>query len=112
MSTGNRDYANAANGERALAHRLRSHGFDVIRTAGSRGPFDLLATKAGQSYAIEVKRDRHRIPPVAWHTLWVLCQRHHWTPCLADGEGVWQLVGDKPARAPIDDWLMPITLVT
>lgn len=48
-------YAKGANFERALAHALRSRGIWVVRSAGSKGPADLVAWCGGRKALIQCK---------------------------------------------------------
>ena len=48
-------YRSGADFERATRHHLESDGYDVIRSAGSKGKVDLLAFKPGQILAIQCK---------------------------------------------------------
>lgn len=48
-------YAKGANFERALARALRSRGIWVIRSAGSKGPADLIAWCGGRKALIQCK---------------------------------------------------------
>lgn len=96
------DYARGAERERRVAGRLRARGWDVIRSAGSKGPIDLLAYRRGEVLAVSVKADRHAHTHAELHTLWVLCDNMGWTPILADHDGYWQLTADHHTRDRLD----------
>lgn len=48
-------YRSGADLERATRHALEADGYDVIRSAGSKGKVDLLAFKPGQILAVQCK---------------------------------------------------------
>lgn len=48
--------------ERAVRAHLRDNGYDVVRSAGSKSPIDLVAIKPGQVVLIQCKLDGRTSP--------------------------------------------------
>jgi len=53
----NQRYIKGRNFENYVADKLRKAGYYVIRSAGSKGVFDLIAIKNGVPYGIQCKYD-------------------------------------------------------
>jgi Holliday junction resolvase len=103
--------------EHRTRNRFIAHGWIVIRAAGSKGPFDLLAAKHRQRVIISCKRNRQAVGPTEWHALWNAAQIVDATPLIADMSGprnalrLWQLVGDRNPHTRIDTYLEPWHLI-
>jgi Holliday junction resolvase len=54
---GSQYYARGANMERAFVKWLRAKGWVAVRSAGSRGSFDVLAAQRGRVILAQLKRD-------------------------------------------------------
>ena len=50
-------YRRGADFERTVKHLLEDHGYDCIRSAGSRSPVDVIAFKPGQVVMVQAKLD-------------------------------------------------------
>ena len=85
---------------------LRSEGYEVIRSAGSKSKVDLMALKLGQLLLVQCKRDG-TIGPTEWNRLVELAGWVGAIPILAvngpRGYGVdyWRLTGPKQRGKPM-----------
>ncbi|MGW5314518.1 restriction endonuclease [Nocardia thailandica] len=55
-------YRRGADFERTVKHLLQDHGYECIRSAGSRSPVDVIAFKPGQTVMVQAKRDGRCAP--------------------------------------------------
>lgn len=95
--------------ERRVAARLVEQGWVVVRAAGSRGACDLIAMRHGSTpLLVQCKLDRHALDVPEWHALWALSVRTGSRPLVADRQGLWLVIGDRPAYGRIDQWLTAI----
>lgn len=100
--------------ERDAARVLTAVGWDVVRSAGSHGPLDLMAHRVGVTLYIQAKRGGLRdIKIEAWNDLLERAMRQGAIPLLAvAGQRVtdvvfWRLIGPRETRkrAPWELWL-------
>lgn len=66
---GRNHYRRGADFERATRTDLRSHGYHVIRSAGSKTKVDLMAIKPGELLLIQCKLPHSALPASEWNTL-------------------------------------------
>lgn len=90
--------------ENRLRDRLVSDGWVIARSAGSRGPFDIAAMRAGVVLLIQVKRSGH-LPPEGWNLLIDTAATAGAIPVMAENPypgcwRVWRLTGPKSGRGP------------
>jgi len=84
MSGGKGPYRKGARAEYIVRDRLREAGWLVVRSYGSRGPFDLLGVHAGDDPAlVQVKSHGAHMGPVARQALLDLALTLDATPVLA-----------------------------
>jgi Holliday junction resolvase len=108
-------YRRGADLERGVAARLVDSGWWVIRAAGSKGPVDLLALKAGRPpRLIQCKTDRRTMRPQEWALLWQLGQHIGGNCYIADRSGparaprLYLVLGDRPRGGFMDNYLEPM----
>lgn len=109
-------YVLGARLERQVADLLRTRRWLVARSAGSHGPFDLIALHDGQPpRLIQCKLHRHDVRQEEWARLWHVATTYGATPMLADRSGprgyprLYLITGSRPHRAPCDEYLLPMT---
>ena len=73
--------------EYQVAQLLQREGWQVMRTAGSHGPFDLIALRGGEALGVQVKAVQR---PVGMGTLWERLQgAYPWPLALRPALAVW-----------------------
>jgi Holliday junction resolvase len=73
--------------ERRVADQLRTDGYQVWQTRGSKSPADILAAKTGQLLLVQVKSGEHGMSGTDWNLLLELANRAGATPILATRTG-------------------------
>jgi Holliday junction resolvase len=68
------NYQRGSDFERRVGKDLAANGYEVFRSAGSRGKADLVAIKAGQILLVQCKRNG-KIPREEWNDLLGLADR-------------------------------------
>lgn len=89
-------------GEAAAAEHLARHGFDLVyQSRGSRGAFDLLATRGATQLAVQVKRSPMplRFGAAEWRRMEADSTRFGWRWAVASVEGTGRVVLLDPSRA-------------
>lgn len=76
------NYRRGAEFERAVAKDLEKYGFVTVRSAGSHKPADVVAMKAGETLAIQCKRDGV-LRPDEWNKFYCWAAVAGATPILA-----------------------------
>ena len=99
------NYANGATFERRIAELLRAAGFEVIRSAGSHSPADLVALKPGLVVLVQCKGGRAGLPLPEHNRLWAVASVLGAVPVLVTRDHVgrvsWQrLTGAAESRQP------------
>lgn len=113
------NYAKGAEYERKLSKELQQAGYEVVRSAASRGShaIDLVAIGKHQTRLIQVKSTKKRIVSTAavankyrkeitalqniqclssvWKYLYLWTHRKGWRLYLIDGDGIHQMEDDK-----------------
>jgi hypothetical protein len=90
-------------GELAVAQRLAQLGFEFLyQSRGSRGPFDLLASRAARMLAVQVKRRPLplRFSRAEWQRMQAEAKRYRWKWVIAQVErsGAVRLLDPRRAR--------------
>lgn len=88
--------------ELAVAERLAQLGFELVyQSRGSRGPFDLLATRGARQLALQVKRSPLplRFAKAAWQRMEAEGRRYGWQWVVAQVERSGKVNLLDPARA-------------
>jgi len=89
-------YRQGRDREYTVRDDLTANGYGtVLRTAGSRGPVDLIAIKPGQLLLVQVKRSGI-LPPAAWNALVDLAAM-----C---GPAAVPVMAERPLRMPLRYW--------
>jgi Holliday junction resolvase len=104
--------------EYRIRDRLREQGYDVLRTAGSHSPVDLVAIKPGQLLFIQCKRGG-TMPPASWNALYDLAECVGAVPVMAENPRpgttrYWRLLGRKDGsgrRQPMEPFVMDEVIV-
>jgi Holliday junction resolvase len=82
----NARYRKGAELERKIMASLKEKGYHVVRSAGSKGPFDLIALgKPGEVLVIQVKAGRGKMTRAERMELVDLATDHGATPVLYEG---------------------------
>jgi len=76
------NYKRGYNFEKRVQKALEDKGYFVVRSAGSKGPVDLVAIDDGQVYLIQCKRQGH-MPPQEWNNLFLISSKLRAMPLLA-----------------------------
>lgn len=63
------NYQRGVRFERAVREDLRSHGYHVIRSAGSKTKVDLMAIKPGELLLVQCKLPGSQLPSSEWNEL-------------------------------------------
>jgi Holliday junction resolvase-like predicted endonuclease len=112
-------YRSGAVAERIVRDVLTRQGYIVVRSAGSRGPFDLVAINANEVKLIQVKRTAMGrvdgfsrviaelkaipVPANAYKELWVLLDSENkWVTVMCGHGGEALPVHDVPTGLPTD----------
>jgi Holliday junction resolvase len=110
------NYRLGAELERTVMHRLVEKEWTVIKSGGSRGPFDLVAMRGGRSpLFIQCKTDRRTLDAESWRLLFVLALDLGGTPIIADRSGprreatLWVMLGERPRYRQAGEYLQALT---
>lgn len=76
------NYSSGADFERTTMRDLESHGYAVVRSAGSHSPADLVAMRDGRFVLVQCKRNG-RLYPDEWNEFLEFCEYAGGTPILA-----------------------------
>lgn len=111
MAGGNKNRRAGDNFEYRTRDTFRSRGWWIIRAAGSLGPVDLVALKAGQPAVLISCKINGRIDPLEREALLAVANMTGGTPVIAHREqpgwlGVSRLA-PSGAREPVGSWHMP-----
>ena len=82
-------YALGAVLERRIRHQLEDDQWFVVRSAGSKGPLDLVAFRQDKILFIQCKRGKLR--KGEWEALVATADAYHAIPVCADRDGLWYL---------------------
>lgn len=77
------NYRRGADFERAVRADLVDHGYEVIRSAGSKTKVDLVAIKNGELLLIQCKLPNSQLPSSEWNRLRALSRMCAARPILA-----------------------------
>ncbi|MFE5369219.1 group I intron-associated PD-(D/E)XK endonuclease [Streptomyces mirabilis] len=77
------NYRRGADFERAVRADLVEHGYEVIRSAGSKTKVDLVAIKTGELLLIQCKLAAGRLPSGEWNRLRALSRMCDARPVVA-----------------------------
>lgn len=76
-------YRRGADFERAVRAHLADHGYEVIRSAGSKTKVDLVAIKSGELLLIQCKLPSSDLPSSEWNRLRELARMCDARPIIA-----------------------------
>ena len=99
-----------------VQRRLRDAGcVMVLRSAGSRGPFDLLALRNNRPpLLVQCKIDRHRTSLREWCDLYEIAVLTNCVPVIADRSGprraprLWTVAAQRPEYGHADEYLLTL----
>jgi Holliday junction resolvase len=107
---GKASYQAGARFERKTQAHLRDEGYIVTKGGGSRGTYDLHATKSGQTLLVQCKR-HGKLDPAPWNALWLDAYAAGALPIVAmrHGTGIaYRLIVDikdgSGSRQPWQPW--------
>src|SRR4051812_22245449 len=105
------NYTNGSQFERRIAVMLMGYGFEVVRSAGSHGPADLVALKRGLVVLVQCKGGQAGMPLPEHNRLWGVASLLGAVPVLVTRDHVgrvsWQrLTGAAVTRKPrpVEPW--------